>query len=146
MAPPPTLTETYTLTWTHARFKRAGLHALESGLWDAKSKLFFSFFKLPSSQSVRCFLKKKMESLSEIISRKIREIRDAMMGPVVDQNNDEVVFICEYKPMMAPNTQVVKQNNDENDDEEVIFIREYKPLVIRIYSDEEDAAIANSPV
>ena len=87
-----------------------------------------------------------MESLSEIISRKIREIRDAMMGPDVDQNNDEVVFICEYKPMMAPNTQVVKQNNDENDDEEVIFIREYKPLVIRIYSDEEDAAIANSPV
>ena len=87
-----------------------------------------------------------MESISEIISRKIREIRDAMMGPVVDQNNDEVVFICEYKPMMAPNTQVVKQNNDENDDEEVIFIREYKPLVIRIYSDEEDAAIANSPV
>jgi len=68
------------------------------------------------------------------------------MGPVVDQNNDEVVFICEYKPMMAPNTQVVKQNNDENDDEEVIFIREYKPLVIRIYSDEEEAAIANFPV
>ena len=85
-----------------------------------------------------------MESIIEIISRKIREIRDAMMGPVVDQNNDEVVFICEY--MMAPNTQVVNQNNDENDDEEVIFIREYKPLVIWITSDDEEAAIANFPV